>query len=308
MCATHLSQSFGSVYILNHLCDRGAVDANPRIGAVEIIFHQFPAFELIKANDRAVGIVQIDHAGFDVVRAPSGMLELPAVSQSFRSGLTIMTMKIHNLGLQNSVFSQFMAEIRDVNVQTDSMRFRRNLERVGELMAYEISKVLEYRQSPVTTPLGVSDCNVLAEQPVLATILRAGLPLHQGLLNYFDKAENTFISAYRIHHEDDDAFDVEVEYLASPGLEGKTVILCDPMLATGSSMVLAYRALLERGTPGRVHVATVIASEQGVRYVAEHLPADTMLWTGAVDKELTPRSYIVPGLGDAGDLAYGSKE
>lgn len=219
-----------------------------------------------------------------------------------------MTMKIHNLGLQNSVFSQFMAEIRDVDVQTDSMRFRRNLERVGELMAYEISKVLEYRQMPVTTPLGVSNCNVLAEQPVLATILRAGLPLHQGLLNYFDKAENTFISAYRIHHQNDDAFDVEVEYLASPDLEGKTVILCDPMLATGSSMVLAYQALLERGTPRCMHVATVIASDQGVRYVEQHLPADTMLWTGAVDNELTPRSYIVPGLGDAGDLAYGSKD
>lgn len=219
-----------------------------------------------------------------------------------------MTMKIHNLGLQNSVFSQFMAEIRDVDVQTDSMRFRRNLERVGELMAYEISKVLEYKQIPVTTPLGVSDCNVLAEQPVLATILRAGLPLHQGLLNYFDKAENTFISAYRIHHENDDDFDVEVEYLASADLQDKTVILCDPMLATGSSMVLAYRALLERGTPRRIHVATVIASDQGVRFVKQHLPADTTLWTGAVDDKLTPRSYIVPGLGDAGDLAYGSKE
>jgi uracil phosphoribosyltransferase len=217
-------------------------------------------------------------------------------------------MKIHNLGLQNSVFSQFMAEIRDVDVQTDSMRFRRNLERVGELMAYEISKVLEYKQIPVTTPLGVSNCNVLAEQPVLATILRAGLPLHQGLLNYFDKAENTFISAYRIHHQNDDDFDVEVEYLASPDLEGKTVILCDPMLATGSSMVLAYQALLERGTPRRIHVATVIASDQGVRYVEQHLPADTVLWAGAVDSELTPRSYIVPGLGDAGDLAYGSKD
>lgn len=217
-------------------------------------------------------------------------------------------MKINNLSQQHSVFNQFMAEIRDVNVQTDSMRFRRNLERVGELIAYEISKVLEYKQTPVTTPLGVSACEILAEQPVLATILRAGLPLHQGLLNYFDQAENTFISAYRLHHDDDDAFDVEVEYLASPNLEGKTVILCDPMLATGSSMVLAYKALLERGTPRHIHIATVIASDQGIRFVQENMPVGTTLWAGAVDQELTPRSYIVPGLGDAGDLAYGSKE
>lgn len=219
-----------------------------------------------------------------------------------------MTIKIHKLGQQHSIFGQFMAEIRDVNIQNDSMRFRRNLERVGELIAYEISKVLEYQSRPVTTPLGVSDCNVLAEQPVLATILRAGLPLHQGLLNYFDQAENTFISAYRLHHANDDAFDVEVEYLASPDLEDKTVILCDPMLATGSSMVLAYKALLERGTPRHIHVATVIASDQGIRFLREHMPAETTIWTGAVDGELTPRSYIVPGLGDAGDLAYGSKE
>lgn len=219
-----------------------------------------------------------------------------------------MEIRINNLGRQNSVFNQFMAEIRSVDVQTDSMRFRRNLERVGELIAYEISKVLEYRQQVVTTPLGELECSVLAEQPVLATILRAGLPLHQGLLNYFDQAENTFISAYRLHHEDDDEFDVEIEYLASPDLEGKTVILCDPILATGSSMVLAYKALLERGTPRHIHIVTVIASDQGVRFVQQHMPAETTLWVGAVDKELTPRSYIVPGLGDAGDLAYGSKE
>jgi len=219
-----------------------------------------------------------------------------------------MKLLVHNLSQQHSVFNQFLAEIRDVKVQTDSMRFRRNLERVGELLAYEISKVLSYRESLVTTPLGVSSCNMLAEQPVLATILRAGLPLHQGLLNYFDQAENTFISAYRIHHDNDDDFDVEVEYLASPDLEGKTVILCDPILATGSSMVLAYRALLERGEPKHIHVATIIASEQGISYLQQHMPAETTIWTGAVDSKLTPRSYIVPGLGDAGDLAYGSKE
>ncbi len=219
-----------------------------------------------------------------------------------------LKMKIKNLGCECTVFSQFMSEIRDVDIQKDSLRFRRNLERVGEIFAYEISKTLGFETRAVTTPLGVADCQVIAVQPVLATILRAGLPLHQGLLNYFDKAENCFISAYRLHHDDDDAFDVEVEYLASPDLNGKTVILCDPMLATGASMVLAYKALLERGTPGRVHVVTVIASEQGVRFVERHLPTETTIWAGAVDSELTPRSYIVPGLGDAGDLAYGSKE
>ena len=219
-----------------------------------------------------------------------------------------MKTTINNLSLQHSIFTQFMSEIRNVDVQNDRMRFRRNLERVGEIMAYEISKTLAYEQCPITTPLGVSNCNVLSEQPVLATILRAGLPLHQGFLNYFDQAENTFISAYRIHHNDDDAFDVEVEYLASPDLDGKTVILCDPMLATGSSMVLAYQALLTRGTPRHIHVATVIASEQGIGFVQEHMPPETTIWAGDIDSELTPRSYIVPGLGDAGDLAYGNKD
>lgn len=218
-----------------------------------------------------------------------------------------MVIKVNNLSQQTSVFNQYMAEIRDVKVQTDSMRFRRNLERVGELMAYEISKTLIYESRVIKTPLGESECSVLVSQPVLATILRAGLPMHQGFLNYFDRAENTFVSAYRIHHNDDDAFDVEVEYLASPALEGKTVILCDPMLATGSSMVLAYKALLERGTPAHIHVATVIASEQGIDFIRQNMPPETTIWTGAVDKDLTPRSYIVPGLGDAGDLAYGSK-
>lgn len=218
-----------------------------------------------------------------------------------------MNKKVHNLGLQDSVFNQFMAEIRDVNIQSDRMRFRRNLERTGEVMAYEISKTLSYQNQDVSTPLALCDCRVLSEQPVLATILRAGLPFHQGFLNIFDQAENTFISAFRIHHDDDDDFDVEVEYLASPELEGKTVILCDPMLATGSSMVLAYKALLERGTPAHVHVATVIASDQGVAFIQENMPDTTTIWTGAIDSELTPRSYIVPGLGDAGDLAYGQK-
>jgi len=177
-----------------------------------------------------------------------------------------MTIKVNNLSEQNSLFNQFMAEIRDREVQTDSMRFRRNLERVGEIMAYEISKTMDYKRRTVTTPLGDSECSTLVSHPVLATILRAGLPLHQGFLNYFDRAENTFVSAYRIHHDDDDAFDVEVEYLASPDLTGKTVILCDPMLATGTSMLLAYKALLERGVPARLHIATVIASREWNSY------------------------------------------
>ena len=219
-----------------------------------------------------------------------------------------MTIKVNNLSQHDSIFNQYMAEIRDVTVHTDSLRFRRNLERLGEIMAYEISKTMAWETRTISTPLGTSECRVLVAQPVLATILRAGLPLHRGFLNYFDRAENTFVSAYRIHHNDDDAFDVEVEYLASPDLEGKTVILCDPMLATGSSMLLSYRALLERGTPAHTHVATVIASEQGIRFVQQNMPDETTIWTGAVDKELTSRSYIVPGLGDAGDLAYGSKQ
>ena len=160
----------------------------------------------------------------------------------------------------------------------------------------------------VTTPLGAASGRILAEQPVLATILRAGLPLHQGLLNAFDRAENTFISAYRMHEGDDDHFEVEIEYLSSPSLEGQTVIVCDTMLATGSSMVLAWKALLARGTPSKIHVVSVIAAQQGVAFTLEQLPDDITLWVGAIDPELTPRSYIVPGLGDAGELAYGAKD
>lgn len=218
-----------------------------------------------------------------------------------------MSSNVTNLNLQNSLLSQFMAEIRDVNVQSDRLRFRRNLERVGEILAYEISKTLPYQARTVTTPLAETPCQVLKAQPVLATILRAGLPLHYGLLNYFDHADNTFISALRIHHEDDDDFEVEVEYLASPDLTGKTIILADPMLATGTSMVLAYEALLKRGKPKHIHVAAVIASEQGIQLVKEKLPPETHIWCAAIDKEMTSRSYIVPGLGDAGDLAYGQK-
>jgi len=219
-----------------------------------------------------------------------------------------MSTQVHILGQRQSLFTQFLSEIRDVKIQKDSLRFRRNLERLGEIFAYEISKVLEHHVKDVQTPLGVAATPVLRSQPVLATILRAGLPLHRGLLNYFDQAENTFISAYRKHHGDADTFEVEIEYLSSPSIEGKTVILCDPMLATGSSMVLAYQALLERGVPGHVHVVVIIASTEGLEFAKNNLPENVTYWVGTVDSELTTRKYIVPGLGDAGDLAYGAKD
>lgn len=213
---------------------------------------------------------------------------------------------VHVLGANNSIFNQYIAEIRDENVQKDSMRFRRNMERMGEIIAYEISKTLKYEMKEVTTPLGIANVSVPSEQPVIATILRAGLPLHQGLLNYFDKGQNAYISAYRKHHKDG-SFDIQVEYMASPNLNGKTLILTDPMLATGSSMVLTFQALLNRGIPAHTHIVSVIASTEGVEYVKKQLPANVTLWVGAIDEELTAQSYIVPGLGDAGDLAFGQK-
>jgi uracil phosphoribosyltransferase len=219
-----------------------------------------------------------------------------------------MKNQINILDRKPSIFTQFLAEIRDVGIQADSLRFRRNLERLGEVFAYEISRDLAHEEREVQTPLGVTTVATLKEQPVLATILRAGLPLHQGLLNYFDQAENTFISAYRKHEEDSHTFEVEIEYLSSPSIEGKTVILCDPMLASGSSMVLAYKALLERGRPAHVHVVAIIASEEGLAFTRENLPDNVTYWLGSVDKKMTDHKYIVPGLGDAGDLAYGAKE
>lgn len=214
---------------------------------------------------------------------------------------------IHILGENNSLFNQFIAEIRDEVIQKDPLRFRRNLERVGEIFAYEISKKLVFKSREVTTPLGVARIPLPEQQPVLATILRAGLPLHQGLLNYFDKAENCFISAYRKYGADGE-FHIEFEYIASPLLDNKVVIMVDPMLATGSSMEIAYHALLEKGEPSHVHLVCVIASRQGIEHVLNVLPNDRItLWIGAVDPEMTPKSYIVPGLGDAGDLAFGEK-
>lgn len=212
------------------------------------------------------------------------------------------------LGEQPSLFSHLLAEIRDQHIQRDPMRFRRNLERMGEMFGYEISRKLDYHTREVSTVLGVAPVAVLQEQVVLATVLRAGLPLHQGLLNCFDHADNAFVSAYRKHDGQTDDFQVEIEYLSSPSLQDRVVILCDTMLATGTSIVLAYQALLQRGQPRHVHLVSVIASAQGVEFVQQHLPANTTLWLGVVDKELTPRAYIVPGLGDAGDLAFGVKE
>ncbi|MBX7202743.1 MAG: uracil phosphoribosyltransferase [Bacteroidia bacterium] len=215
-------------------------------------------------------------------------------------------MTYHVLSNANSLVNEFIGELRDVSIQADSMRFRRNLERLGEIFAYEISKTLHYQTKEITTPLGVATLPVLADQPVIATILRAGLPLHQGLLNYFDRAENAFVSAYRKHHQDG-SFDIKVEYLSSPNLSDKVLIISDPMLATGASMWLSYKALTGRGKPRHIHLIGLIASQEGVEYVKKHMPENTTIWLGAVDDELTVQSYIVPGLGDAGDLAFGKK-
>lgn len=214
---------------------------------------------------------------------------------------------LHNLSEHNSVFNHFIAEIRDTELQKDSMRFRRNMERIGEIFAYEISKGLQYEAKQTVTPLGIAESSLLSSELVIATILRAGLPLHLGLLNYFDKAQNAFVSAYRRHHKDN-TFEIALEYVACPDLTNKTVILCDPMLATGSSMILTYKALLGKGKPKHTHLVTAIASRQGVDYVKAHmLDGNYTLWCGAIDEELTAQAYIVPGLGDAGDLAFGSK-
>ncbi len=205
-----------------------------------------------------------------------------------------------------SVGNHFMAELRDADIQQDSMRFRRNLERLGEIFAYEISKGFNYTNTDFETPLGTSTVQVFNEFPVLATILRAGLPLHQGLLNYFDKADSAFISAYR-RTTKGSKFIVEIEYVSSPPLIDKTVIISDPMLATGESMVLCCKELTRQFRIKDLHIVAVIASKVGLAHVKANLP-NAHIWIGAVDEELTTRSYIVPGLGDAGDLAYGAKE
>lgn len=210
-----------------------------------------------------------------------------------------------NLSERYSLLCDWICEIRDVTVQSDRMRFRRNLERIGEIAAYEISRTLEFVERETQTPLGVSNCRSLKDQPVLATILRAGLPLHQGLLNFFDRADNAFISAYRKHNRDG-SFDISLDYISCPELENRVIIIADPMLATGSSMVKTIQFLREEGHPREIHIVTAIACTVGIEYVQRSEP-QVRIWCGAIDEELTAKGYIVPGLGDAGDLAFGTK-
>ena len=216
-------------------------------------------------------------------------------------------MKIINFAEQRSLVNQYMTELRDERIQQDMMRFRTNIERIGEIMAYELSKTLEYQATQTKTCLGTADGFTVNEKIVLATILRAGLPLHSGMHKFFDHAENAFVSAYRKYISEDD-FRIHIEYIAAPRIDDKTLIICDPMLATGASMELAYKALLTKGTPKKVHLASIIASRQALDYINDKFPDDTTLWVAAVDDKINEHKYIVPGLGDAGDLAFGEKE
>ncbi|WP_405382885.1 uracil phosphoribosyltransferase [Maribacter sp. LLG6340-A2] len=216
-------------------------------------------------------------------------------------------MTIHDLSKENSVLNRFVSEIRDVHIQKDTMRFRRNIERIGEILAYELSKSLSYASTSVETPLGTKQMNLSKEQLVICSILRAGLPLHQGLLNYFDTAENGFISAFRKHEDNSDNFEVIVNYFAAPSLEGKILILTDPMLATGSTLENVLLGLKEHGTPVTIHIVSVIGSQEGIKKVEEVFPDNTHLWIAAIDSKLNSKGYILPGIGDAGDLAYGQK-
>ena len=217
-------------------------------------------------------------------------------------------MKVINLGEKNSILNKFMSQLRDKKIQKDSMRFRRNLERIGEIFAYEISRTMDYSQRQITTPLGIAETNIYDDKVVVATILRAGLPLHQGILNYFDDAQNAFVAAYR-KYDKGEGFHVNIEYATSPDLTDKTLILADTMLATGASLEIAYNTLRENGEPGHTHIVCPVASSYAVEYLQKNLDGSKVtLWVAAIDEELTSKSYIVPGLGDAGDLAYGIKK
>lgn len=217
-------------------------------------------------------------------------------------------MKVINLGEKNSVLNKFVSQMRDINIQKDSMRFRKNLNRIGNIFAYEISQVLENSAKSVTTPLGISNIETYDDEIVVATILRAGLPLHEGILDYFDDAQNAFVAAYRKYSKGED-FHINIEYCSSPDLTDKVLILADTMLATGASLEVAYNRLLEEGTPKHTHLVCPICSAYAVEYIKKNLPCEHItLWVAAIDEELTSRSYIVPGLGDAGDLAYGTKK
>ncbi|MCL2413729.1 MAG: uracil phosphoribosyltransferase [Bacteroidales bacterium] len=214
---------------------------------------------------------------------------------------------IHNLGNTNTIFNQFFSELRDETTQKDRMRFRKNLQRMGEIFAYEISKIMNYQESKVKTPLGTKTMNLLAEQPVICSILRAGVPLHEGLLSYFDQADNGFISAYRKHEESGEIM-IRMDYVATPEIENREMILCDPMLATGASMLASYQALCALGKPRHTHIVTVVAHQKAIDFLQQNIPSDDItIWVGDVDEKLSPQSYIIPGLGDAGDLAYGPK-
>tara|TARA_B110000091_G_scaffold193132_1_gene217988 strand:+ start:1220 stop:1873 length:654 start_codon:yes stop_codon:yes gene_type:complete len=216
-------------------------------------------------------------------------------------------MKIHHLSTTPSILNKFISEIRDQTIQKDSLRFRRNIERIGEILGYELSKKLAYKTVEITTPLGKKQIDIPKKEVVLCSILRAGLPLHQGLLNYFDDAENAFISAYRHHPNKDAEFEIVVEYFAAPAIENKILLLADPMLATGQSLVAVYEAIKKQGIPKEIHIVAVIASQEGIDFIENHFPKNTHLWIAAIDKELNDKGYIIPGLGDAGDLAFGTK-
>lgn len=217
-------------------------------------------------------------------------------------------MEIIDFSRTNSILNQYISEIRNIEVQNDRLRFRRNIERIGEIMAYEISKTFNYSTKDICTPLGIAPVNTPDNQLVISTILRAGIPYHQGFLSYFDQAENAFVSAYR-KYKDTLKFDIHIEYIASPRIDGKTLIITDPMLATGSSMELSYQAMLTKGHPAEIHVASIIASQQAIDHIKNVFPEEkTTIWCAAIDPQINDHSYIVPGLGDAGDLAYGEKE
>ena len=215
-------------------------------------------------------------------------------------------MTIHNLDKTNSVLNHFISEIRDVSIQKDAMRFRRNIERIGEILSYELSQELDFKESIVQTPLGEKKTQLVSDQLVLCSVLRAGLPLHQGILNYFDQIENAFISAFR-QHSSAEEFEIKVEYLATPSLDNKILILADPMLATGSSLAAVHQVLKKMGNIRQIHIVAVIAAKEGIDFVSKNFPENTHLWVATVDQELNSKGYIVPGLGDAGDLAFGSK-
>ena len=216
-------------------------------------------------------------------------------------------MIIHHIGENNSILNKFIAEIRDASIQKDSLRFRRNIERIGEVLGYELSKFVRYNNKSIITPLGIKNIHLPTNKIVICSILRAGLPLHQGLLNYFDDSENAFISAYRHHPNQDNNFEIKVEYFAAPSLKGKTLLLADPMLATGQSLVAVYEAIKKQRVIDDIHIVAIIASTEGIGFIKSHFPEHTHLWIVTIDDQLNDRGYIIPGLGDAGDLAFGSK-